>query len=558
MKFKKLPFDRAFTLGLALLASPSIWAAESSHSQPGVGHPRLKLEFTLRSHADVLTQKAQENVLQALSATMSEGSTVESLPKALAQAQQVLDQIAPASFIVSLPEQTLDHTAKVEVLVTPVLREVSINGLAEEDAQKLRASLPAGLQPGALLNADNWPSAAVLSMFNDHPLRLTTINYKIERDRPVTAEVNVQAPLGNHFTSVTVDNYGNDTIGRGLMSATHIRSGLFGFNDTLSLAALTSLNSSAQASLGALRYSVTDHARLTQHAVGLFHSQSNVNAPFFSIGRLEGKGSYDEISYRQTRYLNGGSSALKNVKFFAEVAWSKADSDTQIFSQTISRSSVTTLPLSAGLEALVQPASDPQNWIKDSFASLKGQMILIEPGIAGLSNAAAFGKARLGADRSAALRLSVDGQSTLGQQWRLKLALAAQYSQNKLLPAGQMSIAGGRSGVRGFVNAVATGDTAVVMRLDVEPLALNYTDRGYALQPYGFYDAGHKRGGNDERVLTLSSVGLGWRLAPLQSKGWFLDAYAAKKLKGASQDLLPGFAGVVDETTYWLSANYRF
>jgi hemolysin activation/secretion protein len=258
--------------------------------------------------------------------------------------------------------------------------------------------------------------------------------------------------------------------------------------------------------------------------------------------------------------LNAGKDmGVINVKFFADVALSRAQATTQYWSTVTNDYAVSSLPVTAGLEGLWRGSqSGKDDWLRDSSALLRGQVIVTRMGAMGLSAQTDYEKARHGADSSTALRFLVDSHTTLLNELRVNAQLTAQYSPDKLLPSGQMAIVGDRNGVRGFVNAALLGDSASVLRLELEPNTLRSTMADFTSQPYGFYDVGRKRGGSDERTLSVSSTGLGWRLVPLHVSGLTMDVFAARKINGASLDLKPGALGEVGKTTYWLTSTYRF
>lgn len=559
----------ALLLGMGALASPYAFGSDKAGVQvqaqpqaqaqadsPVAFHVR---EWVLQTPADVLTQKSQDALRAALASTSGPHKTMAQLHQALARAQQVLDQLAPGAFVAQLPAQTLDDGGRVLVQILPVLGQVSVLGLSGDEAQKALAALPASLQKGALLTADNWPSASALSLLNDHPLKVTAVNYRIQRDRPVQAEVSVQAPYGASQTLVSLDSYGNDVIGRGLLTFSHVAGDVWTHNDVVSLTALTSARDPSQVGMGALRYSLANPARLTQHALGLVHAANNVESPFLTLGNITGKGAYSEVSYRQTHYLNPTQgSGVSNAKLFAEVALNQAKASTHYGGAMLTDYSVVALPFTLGLEAFVQSGSAaPERWLREASALVRAQLIVNAMGALGTSGQADYAKARVGAGSSVALRVLADSRSTWLGQWRTNAQFTGQYSADNLLPASQMSIAGDRSGVRGFVNAALLGDRAAVLRLELEPLALRSTLYASAVQPYAFYDAGHKQGGNDGRQLSVSSTGVGLRVTPLQARGLTLEAFAAHKLNGKALDLKPGTSSQVDATTLWLTASYR-
>jgi hypothetical protein len=298
---------------------------------------------------------------------------------------------------------------------------------------------------------------------------------------------------------------------------------------------------------------------LRNHSFGLTHSASQVDTPYLSFGNVAGKGVYNEISYRQTRYLNWGQSlGMNGSKFFADVALAKSQANTQYLSNVLTDYAVTALPVTLGIEGAVTAQSNSPAILKDVGALVRLQTVLNKAGALGLSGLSDYEKARSGAGSSAVLRWLVDGRATVFNQWRTNVLFTGQYTSNKLLPSGQMAIAGDRSSVRGFINSVLMGDSAAALRWELEPLALNQVWGKTTTQPYAFYDAGYKRGGNDQRTLSVSSSGLGLRMSPQDTAGLSLDVFVARKLQGASLDLVPGTTRQVDKTTMWATGTYRF
>ena len=329
-------------------------------------------------------------------------------------------------------------------------------------------------------------------------------------------------------------------------------------DDVLSVSGSTSLHRPGQVSVATLRYTVPDMRSFTSHSLGLVHSQSNVDSPFLSFGNVTGKGSYNELSYRQTHFLNWGKdTGWSSTKFVGDVAWNRAHSNTSFLSSTLAEYSVSSLPVTLGLESMLNVgASNADDWVKDFSASGRVQVVVSKAGL--ISSQSEFQQARADAGSSRALRLFLDTHTTLSDQARLNVMFSGQFSTDKLLPSAQMPIAGDRMGVRGFINSVLLGDAAQVLRNEIEPLVMRSKWDAYVTQPYVFYDVGHKRGGNDERALLVSSRGLGLRLNHVQATGFSMDVFGARKIHGASFDLVPSSTNEVSKTTYWATGTYRF
>lgn len=508
-------------------------------------------QVVLVGNSGVLSRKTQERLLATLSGARGAQSSLARLQAAVQQGQQLLEQVLPGGYVLSIPTQTMVDGGQIAVQVSPVLQDVQITGAQGYDEAAVRASLPASLQKGAVLSGKEWPTLQTLTMLNDHPLKATSIRFRVEPDQPVTAMVSASAPTGNAQTTVMLDSYGNHVIGRGMLTVMHTQGNVGVPNDVLTFYGASSLSQPFQVGLGSLRYTAPDVSGFANHSLGILHSASHVDTPYLSLGSIAGKGDFTELSYRQTRYL-------RNVKLFVDVALGKSQGRTQYLTNVLTDYSVTTLPVTIGLEGAFNAQSSTPEVLRNVGGLARVQVVFNKAGVLGLSNPTDYDKARTGAGSSAVLRWLVDGRATVFNQVRMNLQFSGQFTGNKLLPSGQMAVAGDRAGVRGFINSVLMGDSAAVLRWELEPLALAQAWSGYASQPYAFYDAGYKRGGNDERNLTVSSAGLGWRLMPQDGTGLSLDVFAARKGQGAALDLVPGTTRQVDRTTFWAVGAYRF
>lgn len=550
----------ALTAGMTHLADAQTVSVSSDQVTAGAVFEIT--DFVLVREADVLTNKTQEQVLAVLASGKGAQQNMQTLNATIAKAQGVLDQVAPGAFVLCLAPQAIYDKGNVLVLISPVLSNVKVSGINADEAQQLQQSMPATLQKGAVLSGNKWPAAETVAMLNDHPLKVTTVQYNIERDKPVSAELNVVEPYGKSQTAVTVDTYGNQVIGRGMASVSHQQSDVATLNDVLSVYGATSLHSPAQVSVGSVRYTTPDMASHMSHTVGLVYSSSNVDTPFLAWGNIAGKGSYSELSYRQTHFMDWGKDlGFSNTKLMGDVALTKSKANTQFFSSSLTDYSVSALPVTLGLESMLRSsASDASDWVTDFTALNRVQLIANRMGMFGLSDQVEYDKARVGSGKSTALRLFFDTRTTISNDVRLNIQYAAQFTKDKLMPSAQTVIAGDRLGVRGFMNAALLGDSTKVLRTELEPLMLRSDWDGYVAQPYVFYDVGHKRGGNDERELTASSRGLGLRLHPGQvnANGFSADVFGARKTHGADLDLIPGSTNTVSKTTFWATGTYRF
>jgi hemolysin activation/secretion protein len=541
MNHKKFIPSLLASLCLAAFVLP---AAQAQTAQPSADVQLDVQKFELAGQTNLLSVSTRTELLNVLLQGGPRRMSEQDLNALLQKAQQALDAKLPQRFVLSIPAQTLQERT-LSVVVQPRLTQVSVEATPEFDEANVRASLPS-LKPGQAL-AQNWVDLRELQMANDSPLKLTTVEFPVQPDQGVKAKVKATSPYGSTQWGVGVSNMGNDMTGRAQTQLSGINANLTGQDDVLNLTVGSSLNPLGDTGFAALRYSMPDYAGHVSHGFELTHSKGSTTTPFFSLS-LSNQAKYSDVGYRQTHYLGDLASQLNAAKLTVGASYVTSESDAKLSNLSLQKTDIKTLPVALSFESdfKVEPQNQSHlrlDWVA-SRASWMGDTQLQE-----------WEAARSGVSGSYSIvRLSLNGRTDLGGSGAFAWQYTGQYSAQKLLPVFQFNAANGFVGVRGFVNATAMGDSGQVLRLELESAKLMQESD---VRGYGFYDAGIKKGGSDERSLTLSSYGVGVRLKG-DDRRLKVDLFSATKGQGRELDLVSNATAQKSRTSAWIMASYSF
>lgn len=412
-------------------------------------------------------------------------------------------------------------------------------------------SIPS-LREGKLLSKGtaNWMDVRELYMAKENLLKTTEISYKVEPDRGVNAVIKATAPRGDKLVSLSMDNYGNDLLGRGRVSFFALNSNLTGRDDMLSLSGTSSTNTFLQSYGVQLRYSIPFYESHNFLTMNYSHGQSNVNVLPVLTGGVNSYGSSDQLAVKLTHYLTPFDWQTKNqFKVSAGLGWNQYSATAKWNSYLLQDFELKTTPVTLGVSGTVNTA----NALGAADIDMALDFVAAGAGVLGTSDASTLGQSRVGASSYEVARYNVGVKQELKGGY-LNGRLFGQYTEDNLIPYESMGIAG-IYGVRGFVNAVSMGDVAYVMRL--EAFSPNLFNKE-AVRIYSFYDMGRKWGGADEVNASLSSWGIGVRASSASNRISF-DAFVAEKLSGNQYDIkVNGSGGTVDRVTYWLTGTLNY
>jgi hemolysin activation/secretion protein len=544
MKHKK--FAHSLLVSACLAAASALTAHAQAQTAPASMFNVQQVE--LSGQANWLSEATRRELLAELRRGGPRSLSEQDLARLVQGAQAWLDAKLPQRFVLRIPAQTLS-SGTLSVQVQPRLTSLSITGATDFDQANVRASLPSLVQ-GKPLESGQWVDLRELQMANENPLKLTTVDYVVQPDQGVRAEVKAMAPNGKTQWTVGLSNAGNDISGRNQVQLNAVNGNLTGQDDVLGFAAGSSLENVGDTAFLALRYTLPDYAKHLSRSFELTHSKGNATIPFLSFATIGSQGNYSELGYRQTHYLGDLAGQINSAKLAFGLSYIASDAQTQFLGSTLQQYDIKTVPLTLTFESdfKVEPQNQSHlrlDWLGSSAA------------VAGKSEDLNWRAARSDVNnRYNIFRLGLNGRMDLNSLATFSWLYRGQYSAQKLLPSLQFSAANVFTGVRGFVNASAQGDTGQVLRLELESANVPLLSR-LALRSFGFYDTGTKAGGNDERNIKLSSYGLGLRLST-PDRRLKLETFAATKDTGRDLDLNANRSAQMDKTSFWFLANYTF
>ena len=491
---------------------------------------------------------AQKIVVDSVVGSM--GKDVSLLTSALATAQARLDKKYPNVFVLSLvpnTEQAGSYDIEVALRLGDVVAETSN---AEGYSERLAIDSVPSLKSGTILKPDQkWEDERDLRQANFHPFKRTKINYKMSPDTPVVAEVEIEAEKRQQFT-LSVDNYGSFPIGgRGRVIGSYVNGNLTGNDDILRAFVFSGL--SKPKSVNGMGFSYYRPFYGKYQALEFSASKVKTNFPDLPLlqGGLTSIGNGEEFGVKWHFNLpQTGAGEADAPRFSLGIASRKQSNVTTLnaFKADIVDYEVKEVPVSIEFSDTIR--IDDNSFVTASVANSWGV-----PGRLGSSDASEFEKARTGADRYSVLKYHIHYNTRLAGDFPFSVSYKGQATSDKLTPANQMQI-GGPSGVRGFTssNGQLAGDSAQILNVELGMPAAAMGDMSN-LQPYLFYDVGHKKGGSTETDHIISSVGLGirWEISNSKNGSFGVDAFAAKAIRG--RDTFDG-----EKPNLWIAASAKF
>jgi hemolysin activation/secretion protein len=409
---------------------------------------------------------------------------------------------------IDLPEQELDHGVVVLNVVQIKIAHVKIEGNKYFDDANIHRSLPD-------LNQWEVPNMKAISkslkLANENPAKKVVMTLQsAEQDDQVDATLAVtdESPWA---ATLNVDNSGSDQTGKTHLGAVLQNANMFGLDHVLSLQYTTTVEKPSAIKVYGAGYHVPLYS--IGDSLDFFGSYSNVNAGTVPIvaGILDigvtGKGTTFGTRYNQNLPTAGNFEskiiygldykAYKNgLQFFV----SGASSDP-------SYSDITVHPLSVAYQGNWGQIDRNLNFGVNFIHNISGGSH------GGQSD---FTAARVGASSDYnVLQFNTALMQTLPGDWQLRLALAAQYT-NDALVAGEQFGAGGAASVRGFQEREISNDAGAVGNLEIytPPLCKN---SDWQCKLLAFYDKGYvtRNHALPGEILSqsLSSIGLGIRMA---------------------------------------------
>ncbi len=403
---------------------------------------------------------------------------------------------------VVLPEQELNRgVVRLQVIETRI-GIVRLEGNRQFDDANVRASLP-GLREGEAPNLARISNS--LKLANQNPAKKTTLRLQAGAlDDEVDAVVKVEEDKPWRI-GASIDNSGNDTTGKTLLTTQFRHANVAGRDHVLSLQYSTTLEHPNQISVYGVGYHVPLYA--LGDSIDLFASHSDVESTSVLAGILtlpvSGRGTVFGARYNQNLARVGNYESALSYGIDHKAYRTAIDN--------LSIGDVTVRPFSLTYSGSWHDSSNVFGFGVSAIHNIAG-------GTRGRT--ADFSGARAGARPGYRIvRMNAAYSRALPSDWQARLVFAAQLSPDALVPGEQFGV-GGQGTVRGFAERDITGDRGAVVNAEIYTPNLCAGVRTVAMQcrALAFFDAGsvsrhHPQAGDPYTNASISSIGLGWRMA---------------------------------------------
>jgi hemolysin activation/secretion protein len=412
---------------------------------------------------------------------------------------------------VALPEQELEHgLVRIRVVETRI-GKVTVEGKRYFDSANIRASVP-GLQEGTKPNIGRI--SASLAQANENPAKKTTLNLQGAADGTVDARLSVVDERPWHI-SLTADNTGNEDTGKTYTGVVYQNSNLWGLDHVASVQYTTSAEKPERVSVYGAGYHLPIY-RLGD-SMDFYASHSDVDSGAVLVGTLDlkvsGAGTIGGARYNHAFARTGDFQSSIGTGFEHK----EYKNDARVFDFQL------------GNDITVHPISLAY-W--GTWVGVAGEAAFSLTGvhnIPGGDNGSDldFALSRAGAKPAYNLaRFGATYTKLLPAQWRARVAVQGQYSNDKLI-AGEQFGAGGVGSVRGFPNRDIAGDSGTNATAEVYTPDLCRGWHASYCSVLGFYDTARvARNGalpGEFSHASIGSVGLGLRSALGRNVSLLLD-----------------------------------
>lgn len=392
---------------------------------------------------------------------------------------------------VVLPPQTLNGNEIKLQVISFTLNKIEINGTKHFDKANILSSLPA-LKIGKSPNMAEINNA--LKMSNKHPFKDITLTFKQNQRTPDTIDANITVKEQRPYQAfLMLNNTGTKRTGDFRMTAALQHGNLWNLDHQLSVSYTTSPDHLTEVKQYGINYSMPLYS--LKGWLKAYYAFSDVdNGIIANDFSVTGSGEMYGLQYQQLLPALG-----------AYQHWLEVGIDNHFFMNDIKfldtpiGNSVRSVPVS-----ILYHGEYP--W---EYASINYHIQwLANTGLGGHNNQASYQNSRFGAKKNwQLLRYGFNVDANF-EQWRLKLNLSGQYSDQTIISGEQFGVGGSRS-VRGYSERETSADSGEVLNLEL------YTPRWYGVNLVGFYDVGHGRQhsvlANEPKDWILSSIGLGVR-----------------------------------------------
>ena len=404
------------------------------------------------------------------------------------------------------PEQEItEGTVTLQVIETKV-GKVILKGNQYYDTTNIRNALPAlveGVTPSARVLSEN------IQLANQNPTRQIDVVLALgEEDNTVDAKVNVQDSSPHKFF-VTLDNTGNPSTGMYRVGVGYQNNNMFNRDQALTLSYITSPDHISDVTQIAASYRIPVYS--LGDSVDLLAAYSDTNAGTTSIGGQGGSlltfsGTGDVFGAHYNHYLPRQGDYTS--KIIAGLDYRTAVNNCLLANSTCPGTpDINVLPATLTYGGTLTKPTQVVDYSVSGVHNLPS----------GSSGSDIFNETRPGAGSDySILRLNGSLAGELPRNWQYRLVGNAQYTNNGLIPAERLSLAG-ESAVRGFIEREFSNDNGYVINVEIytPDLASELHIKDGSFRLLGFVDSGSGWNtwlpGEIANRTSVGSVGVGFR-----------------------------------------------
>ena len=381
-----------------------------------------------------------------------------------------------------IPPQDVSSGKITMQLVEGKLGEVRVNGNESTRASYVLSRVDA--EPDQLVDLPTLQASLV--RFN----RTNAAQLRAELKPGATfgrtdLEIGILEPKQHNFR-IGLDNFGSEVTGKTRLGLSYANQSLFGWRDTLSLAAMSA------SGLKSLSVDYGFPVSRSGGRINLSHNQDDTKlkyGPFASLG-ITGQSKATAIALRQPVYF--GEQSQTDVLFSVR----KRDVENKV--SGVFLSSTATQDVEVGLEH--QSADTSGQWLA-SYSIYNGNAKTAE-----LSQRYTVGRG--------ALRRT----QYLSGGWAVRGSLSLQHTSSDVLPSSEQFFLGGEGSVRGYPVGSYSGDQGTLLSLELHhPItaqAAEGSERSFSATGFFFVDSGQVKlvlppDSTQSSSQTLSSLGWG-------------------------------------------------
>lgn len=438
---------------------------------------------------------AEEDLHESLSSYLDKEYSLQGLQGIAKSLEQELRQQGYAFYRVVLPAQSLADSEVTFKVVSFSLGELSIEGNKHFDHENILASLP-GLEQGASPNIHNL--AGALKVANHHDAKQLSLKFKQSNlQDKIDASINVQDESPWRL-SLLANNTGNEQTGEARVTLAAQHSNIWNRDHNINLSYTTSPDYLEEVEQYGFNYVFPWY--WGKAWINSYYSSSNVDSGTIAES-FDVTGSGENYGVHYLQYLPKGQKyehwldfGIDNRLFESEVSLvgiSNAVNTTEIRSVPVSLMYKGEYPFSFSnlffhvqyvINTPIDSKNDDEDYSRNGLSQARQDWHALRYGFS--ANSGFYG-------------------------WALRLNIAGQYSDNRLISGEQFGLGGSQS-IRGYEERETSVDMGNFANLELySPVWLK--TMGVVFFDYGEGELRKYQAEDNERYYKLASAGVGVR-----------------------------------------------